>query len=237
MNVVLFGGTGMVGAGAFLECFADPRVRSVLAITRSATGRSHPKLREVLHSDFFNYDHLAADFASCGACFFCLGVSSVGMSEAEYTHLTYDLTLAAARTMAAVNPRMTFCYVSGVGTDSSERGGTMWARVKGKTENALLALPFAGAYMFRPGYIQPIGGVKSKTGWVQTAYRVLAPVYPVLRPLLRGTTTANFGRALIEVAATGYTKRILYSSDINALAEGLLARLDGGTGTMRGKHL
>jgi uncharacterized protein YbjT (DUF2867 family) len=237
MNVVLFGGTGMVGAGALLECFADPRVRSVLAITRSATGRSHPKLREVLHSDFFNYDHLAADFASCGACFFCLGVSSVGMSEAEYTHLTYDLTLAAARTMAAVNPRMTFCYVSGVGTDSSERGGTMWARVKGKTENALLALPFAGAYMFRPGYIQPIGGVKSKTGWVQAAYTVLAPVYPVLRPLLRGTTTANFGRALIEVAATGYTKRILYSSDINALAEGLLARLDGGTGTMRGKHL
>jgi uncharacterized protein YbjT (DUF2867 family) len=236
MNVVLFGGTGMVGAGAFLECFADPRVRSVLAITRSATGRSHPKLREVLHSDFFNYDHLAADFASCGACFFCLGVSSVGMSEAEYMHLTYDLTLATARTMAAVNPRMTFCYVSGAGTDSSERGGTMWARVKGKTENALLALPFAGAYMFRPGYIQPIGGVKSKTGWVQTAYRVLAPVYPVLRPLLRGTTTANFGRALIEVAATGYTKRILYSRDINALAEGLVARLDGGTGTMRGKH-
>ena len=218
MNVVLFGATGMVGTGALLECFEDPRVRSVLAIGRTSTGRRHPKLREVLHADFFNYDALASDFASCDACFFCLGVSSVGMSEAEYTRLTYDLTLAAARAMAIANPRMTFCYVSGVGTDSTERGRTMWARVKGKTENALLALPFAGAYMFRPGYIQPIGGVKSRTGWVQAAYTVLAPLYPLLRPLLRGTTTANFGRALIEVAARGYTKRILYSSDINVLA-------------------
>ncbi len=208
----------MVGAGALLECFDDQRVRSVLVITRSSTGRTHPKLREVLHSDFFHYDPLVADFASCDACFFCLGVSSVGKSEAEYTRLTYDLTLSAARAMAAANPRMTFCYVSGLGTDSTERGRTMWARVKGKTENALLGLPFAGAYMFRPGYIQPIGGVKSKTRWVQAALTVLAPVYPVLRPLLRGTTTANFGRALIEVAANGYTKSVLYSSDINALA-------------------
>ena len=120
--------------------------------------------------------------------------------------------------MAAANPRMVFCYVSGVGTDSTERGRTMWARVKGRTENALLAL-FASAYMFRPGYIQPIGDVRSKTGWVQTSYNILAPLYPVLRPLLRGTTTANFGRALIEIAASGYSKRILHSADINALAE------------------
>jgi uncharacterized protein YbjT (DUF2867 family) len=193
-------------------------VQSVLVITRSPTGHRHPKVREIVRSDFFDYEDVAADFATCDACFFCLGVSSVGMSEAEYTRLTYDLTLAAARTMAAANPRMVFCYVSGVGTDSTERGRTMWARVKGRTENALLALPSAGAYMFRPGYIQPIGGVRSKTGWVQAAYNVLAPAYPVLRPLLRGTTTANFGRALIEVAAKGYSKRILYSSDINALA-------------------
>jgi uncharacterized protein YbjT (DUF2867 family) len=218
MNVVLFGATGMVGAGTLLECLADSRVRSVLAITRSPTGHTHSKLREVLHADFFNYDTLAADFASCDACFFCLGVSSVGMGEAEYTRLTYDLTLAAARAMVAANPRMTFCYVSGVGTDSTERGRTMWARVKGKTENALLALPFAAAYMFRPGYIQPVGGIRSKTGWVQAAYTVLAPLYPVLRPILKGTTTANFGRAFIQVAARGYPKRILYSRDINALA-------------------
>ena len=218
MNVVLFGATGMVGAGALIECLADPRVRSVLVITRSPTGRSHSKLREILHADFFNYDSLAADFASCDACFFCLGVSSLGMSEADYTRMTYDLTLAAARAMVAANPRMTFCYVSGVGTDSSERGRTMWARVKGRTENALLALPFAAAYMFRPGYIQPVGGVKSKTAWVQGALTFVAPLYPVLRPLLRATTTSNFGRALIEVAASGYEKRILYSSDINTLA-------------------
>ena len=209
----------MVGTGVLLECLADARVRSVLVVTRSSTGRRHTKLREVIHSDFFRYDDLAADFADCDACFFCLGVSSVGMNETEYTRQTYDLTLAAARAMVAANPRMIFCYVSGVGTDSSERGRTMWARVKGTTENALLALPFAGAYMFRPGYIQPMGGVTSRTGWVQAAYTVLAPVYPLLRPLLRGTTTVNFGRALIEAAANGYSKRILYSSDINALAE------------------
>lgn len=208
----------MVGAGALIECLADARVRSVLVVTRSPTGRRDPKLREVLHRDFFNYDSLAGDFASCDACFFCLGVSSVGMNEPDYTRMTYDLTMAAARAMVAANPRMIFCYVSGVGTDSSERGKVMWARVKGRTENALLALPFAAAYMFRPGYIQPVGGVRSKTAWVQAALTVVAPLYPVLRPLLRGTTTSNFGRALIEVAASGYPKRILYASEINALA-------------------
>ncbi len=218
MNAVLFGATGMVGAGALIECLAETRVRSVLVITRSSTGRSHPKLREIFHTDFFEYDSLAGEFASCDACFFCLGVSSVGMSEPDYTRMTYDLTLAAARAMVAANPRMIFCYVSGVGTDSSENGRTMWARVKGRTENALLALPFAAAYMFRPGYIQPVGGVRSKTAWVQAALTVVAPLYPVLRPLLRGTTTSNVGRALIEVAVSGYPKRILYSRDINALA-------------------
>ena len=218
MKIVLFGATGMVGAGALIECLADDRVDTVLVITRSPTGRSHPKLREIIHQDFFNYDGLASEFVSCAACFFCLGVSSIGMSEADYTRLTYDLALAAARAMAAANPGMVFCFVSGVGTDSTEQSRTMWARVKGKTENAILAL-FPNAYMFRPGYIQPVGDVRSKTGWVQTAYNVLAPLYPVLRPLLRGTTTANFGRALIEVTAKGYPKRILHSADINALAE------------------
>ena len=214
MNVVLFGATGMVGAGALLECLADPRVAAVTAVTRSSIGRSHPKLREVLHQDFFVYDTLKDDFAGCDACFFCLGVSSIGMSEADYTRLTYDLTLAAARAMAAVNTRLTFCYVSGVGTDSTEQGRTMWARVKGRTENALLALPFKAAYMFRPGYIQPIGGVRSKTGWVQGAYSVLAPLYPVVHRLLpqSTTTTANLGRAMIQVAASGYPKRVLVLS-------------------------
>src|SRR5262249_4047015 len=142
MNVVIFGATGMVGAGVLLECLFDQRVSSVLVVTRSSTGRRHPKLREVLHADFFNFDTLHADFAACDACFFCLGVTSLGMSEAEYTRVTYDMAMAAAREMVTANPRMTFCFVSGVGTDSTERGRTMWARVKGKTENALLGLGF-----------------------------------------------------------------------------------------------
>jgi uncharacterized protein YbjT (DUF2867 family) len=220
MNVVIFGATGMVGAGVLLECFADPRVTSILVITRSPTGRTHSKLREVLHADFFNYDTLRDDFAACDACFFCLGVTSIGMNEAQYTRVTYDLTLAAAQTMVQANPQMTYCFVSGVGTDSTERGRTMWARVKGKTENALLALGFKAAYMFRPGYIQPIGDVQSKTGWVQTAYDIARPLYPLMNRLLpnNSTTTSNLGRAMIQVAAAGYSKQVLYSSDFNTLA-------------------
>lgn len=220
MNVVLFGATGMVGAGALLECLADPRVRSVVAVGRSPTGRTHPKLREVLRSDFFSYGGLQAEFASSDACFFCLGVSSLGLDEAAYTRLTYDLTLAAATAMAAVNRNLTFCYVSGVGTDSTERGRTMWARVKGKTENALLALPFKAAFMFRPGFIQPMKGVRPKTAWYRVLYPLLAPLSPVLRRLMPRytTTTVNLGRAFIQVAAQGYHRSILYSRDINALA-------------------
>jgi uncharacterized protein YbjT (DUF2867 family) len=222
MNVLLFGATGMVGAGALIECLADPRVRSVLAVTRSPIGRTHPKLRQVIHHDFFAFDTLREDFATCDACFFCLGVSSVGMSEITYTRLTYDLTLAAAHAMADVNTRLTFCYVSGVGTDSTGRSRTMWARVKGRTENALLALPFKAAYMFRPGYIQPVGGVRSKTPWVQAGLTVVAPLYPVLHRLLpqSTTTTTHLGRAMIQVVAGGYHKPILYSRDINALGVG-----------------
>ena len=221
MNVALFGASGMVGAGALLECLADPRVESVLVVTRTATGRTHPKIREVLLPDFFDYTTLQTAFASCDACFFCLGVSAIGMSEAAYSHLTYELTVAAATTMVAANPKMTFCYISGVGTDSTEHGRTMWARVKGKTENALLALPFKAAFMFRPGYIQPVEGVHSKTGWYQAVYNVLAPTYPLLRRLFPGsvTTTANLGRALIRVAASGYPKSILHARDINLLAD------------------
>lgn len=220
MNVVLFGATGMVGAGVLIECLADPRVESVLAVVRSPASRSHPKLREAIHTDFLDYSSLAADFAACGACFFCLGVSSAGMSEARYSSLTYDLTLAAAHALAAANPGAVFCYVSGLGTDSSGRGRTMWARVKGRTENALLALPFRAAYMFRPAFIQPKHGVRSRTPLYQAFYSVAAPLYPLLRRLLPRywTTTENVGRAMIRVASEGYPKRILYSEDINALA-------------------
>ena len=210
----------MVGAGVLLECLEDSRVQSVLAIGRSPTGRTHPKLREILRADFFNYDDLRSEFASCDACFFCLGVTSVGLDEAAYTHLTYDLTTAAARAMAAVNPNMTFCYVSGVGTDSTGRGRTMWARVKGKTENAILALPFKAAFMFRPGFIQPVKGVRSKTAWYQAAYTVLGPIASVLLRLAPNqvTTTARLGRAMIRVAHGGFDTRILHAREINALA-------------------
>jgi hypothetical protein len=143
------------------------------------------------------------------------------MDEKTYTRLTYDLTLAAAHALVAANPLMTFCYVSGVGTDSTERGSRMWARVKGRTENALLALPFKAAFMFRPGYIQPVGDVRSRTGWVQAVYTVVAPFYPVLRRLMPNatTTTASLGRAMIQVAASGYSKPVLYSADLNRLAQ------------------
>jgi uncharacterized protein YbjT (DUF2867 family) len=220
VNVVLFGATGMVGAGALAECLADNRVRSVVALTRSPIGRTHPKLREMLRSDFFHYNDCRSEFAICDACLFCLGVSSIGMNQEAYVRLTYDLTLAAAHALVAANPRMTFCYVSGVGTDRTEQGARMWARVKGRTENALLALPFKASYMFRPGYIQPVGGVRSRTGWVHGVYTVVAPLYPIVRRLMPSatTTTANLGRALIEVAASGYPRRILYSPDFNRLA-------------------
>ena len=210
----------MVGAGVLLECLEDQRVQSVLAIGRSPTGRSHPKLREILRTDFSDFDGLKSEFASCDACFFCLGVTSVGLDEAEYTRLTYDLTTAAARAIAAVNRNMTFCYVSGVGTDSTERGRTMWARVKGRTENAILALPFKAAFMFRPGFIQPVKGVRSKTAWYQAVYNVLAPIAPLLLRVAPNqvTTTARVGRAMIEVADRGFDSRILHAREINALA-------------------
>ncbi|MGD0991337.1 MAG: NAD(P)H-binding protein [Gemmatimonadales bacterium] len=220
MRVVLFGATGMVGAGALLECLDDARVDSVLAVVRRPTGLAHPKLIETVHADFFDYDGLRARFAEYDACFFCLGVSSAGMDEAAYHRLTYDLTLAAARVLVAANPRMTFCYVSGQGTDSTESGRSMWARVKGKAENALLALPFKAAYMLRPGFIQPLRGVRSRTKLYQAFYSALGFLLPVLRRLAPDqiTTTVNVGRALIRLAAEGDGKRILLAADINRLA-------------------
>jgi uncharacterized protein YbjT (DUF2867 family) len=219
VNVVVFGATGMVGAGCVRECLEDPRVRSILVLGRTPCGVVHPKLRELIRSDFFDYSDATADLTGHDACFFCLGVSSAGMTEAAYHHLTYELTLSAATALADLNPDLTFCYVSGEGTDSTERGRFMWARVKGKTENHLLRIPFH-AYMFRPGFIQPLKGVRSKTKWYQAVYTVLRPLYPLLRRLLprHVTTTENVARAMIRVAASGYSKRVLENHDINVLA-------------------
>jgi len=218
--VVIFGGTGMVGMGALLECMDDARVSSVLVVGRRSVGIHHPKLDEIIHQDFFHYDAIQSRFADCDACFFCLGVSSVGMDADTYRHLTYDLTISAAQAMLAANPRMTFCYVSGEGTDGTERGRLMWARVKGKTENALLAMPFKASYMLRPGYIQPLKGVKSKTPLYQSVYNVLGWIYPALHALLPRytTTTVALARAMIRLATVGDARRVLSTVDINRVA-------------------
>jgi uncharacterized protein YbjT (DUF2867 family) len=219
MKVILFGATGMVGQGCLRECLLDPSVASVLAIGRSPTGQKHAKLREILHDNFFDFAAIESQLAGYDACFFCLGVSSIGMDEARYRHLTYDLTLAAATTLARLNPGMVFVYVSGRGTDSSERGSLMWARVKGKTENDLMKLPFKAAYMFRPAGIQPLHGIRSKTAWVQAIYVATSPLLTLLNRLAPTymTTTEQVGRAMIKVARDGFPRPVLESQDINRL--------------------
>jgi uncharacterized protein YbjT (DUF2867 family) len=222
VKVVLFGATGMVGQGVLGECLADPEVTRVVAVGRTPTGRTHETLEEILHEDFLDFSSIADRLAGLDACFFCLGVSSAGMREEAYRRITYDVTLAAAKTLADRNPRMTFVYVSGAGTDSTERGRSMWARVKGETENALLRLPFASAYMFRPAYIHPGPGIVSKTRLYRAGYAVARPLYPVLRGLFPRwvTTTERIGRAMIAVAKRGAPGPILESPDIDRLGGG-----------------
>ncbi|HEX9727553.1 MAG TPA: hypothetical protein VGA37_03490 [Gemmatimonadales bacterium] len=220
MNVILFGASGMVGTGALLECLADARVARALAVGRRPLGVQHEKLDELIVDDFFDYAAVEQRLVGYDACLFCLGVSSAGKSEAEYRHVTYDLTLAAAQTLARLNPTMTFCYVSGAGTDSAERSRQMWARVKGATENALARLPFKAVYLFRPGYIQPVKGARSGTTLYRAFYAVLSPFYPILQWALPGyvTTTETVGRAMIEAALHGAGQRVVASRAINGLA-------------------
>ena len=219
MKVILFGATGMVGQGVLRECLLDPGVESVLAVGRSPTGQSSSKLHELRHDNFTDFSAIEPQLAGYDACFFCLGVSSVGMDEEKYRHLTYDITLAAATTLARLNPGMVFTYVTGRSTDSTEAGPMMWARVKGKTENDLLKLPFKAAYMFRPAGIQPLHGVKSKTAWVQAIYVVATPLLSYLTRVAPKymTTSEQLGRAMIKVARDGFPKPVLESEDINNL--------------------
>ena len=209
MRIILFGATGMVGQGVLRECLLDPDVETVLSLVRAPTAQRHAKLREIVRHDLSGLSASQDELTGYDACFFCLGVSSVGMAEPDYRRVTYDLTISAARTLASQNPAMTFIYVSGTGTDSSERGRTMWARVKGETENALLKLPFKAAYMFRPGFIRPLHGVAAKTKWLRLVYTVIGPLYPVLRALVPKyvTTTECVGRAMIHVARRGAPNR------------------------------
>jgi len=216
VKVILFGSTGMVGQGVLRECLRDPQVESVLTIVRKPAGQPEAKVREIVHENFRDFSPIATELRGYDACFFCLGVSSAGMKEADYRRVTYDFTMAAAGTLVRESPNLTFVYVSGAGTDSSERGRSMWARVKGMTENALLAMPFRAAYMFRPAFIQPGKGITSKTPAYRVFYKLLGPLFPAVRALFPRfvTTTGEVGRAMLEVARHGAPKRVLESADI-----------------------
>jgi hypothetical protein len=216
IRAVLFGATGMVGEGVLHEALKKDLVEAVLVIGRRSCGVIHPKLSELLLKDFYDYTAVENRLRGYNACFFCLGVTSIGKKEEEYRHLTYDLTLAAARTLSRLNADMVFCYVSGTGTDSTERGRTMWARVKGKTENDLTVLPFKAVYAFRPGYIKPTRGLRNALGLSKAA----APLYPALKLLFRKyvCTLEEVGLSMINAAAFGYPVKILECEDIVRLA-------------------
>jgi uncharacterized protein YbjT (DUF2867 family) len=217
IRVIITGATGMVGEGVLHECLHHPDVEQVLVINRRPCGVSHPKLKEVIHLNFQDLTPVESQLVNYNACFFCLGVSSVGMKEQQYHKLTYDLTIHFAETLSSLNPGMTFCYVSGSGTDSSEKGKRMWARVKGKTENKLMQLPFKKAYMFRPGFMKPTEGMKNTL----KGYGFFTWMYPALRPLFPNfvCTLKEVGVAMINTVRKGYSKPILEVADIVALAK------------------
>ncbi len=218
MKVILFGATGMVGQGVLRECLRDPAVTEIVAVLRMPLGFGDAKLREVVHKDFTDFSAIGPVLAGADACFFCLGVSSAAMSEARYFRITHDYTMAAAYALVTLNPGMIFTYVTGKGTDSTEQGRVMWARVKGRTENVLLKLPLE-AYMFRPGIIQPLHGIRPKSAVYRAFYTLAAPLIGPIRRLWPGSivTTEQVGRAMIRVAREGYPTRILETADIGAL--------------------
>lgn len=217
IRAIVTGATGMVGEGVLHECLQHPDVEQVLVINRKPGGVVHPRLREIIHADFFNLTPIENQLVGYNACFFCLGVSSVGMNEAKYRQLTYDLTLHAAQLLARLNPDMTFCYVSGAGTDSTAQGRSMWARVKGATENALMQLPFKKAYMFRPGFLLPTPGLKN----VNKQYRYVNWLYPIGRALFPAgfSTLQELGLAMIKSVSVGYEKPVLEVKDFVKLAK------------------
>lgn len=216
LKVIITGITGMVGEGVLHECLQHPDVEKVLAVSRRPYGKTHPKLEECLVKDFFHLEDVQDTLAGYNACFFCLGISSVGMKEAAYRHITYDLTIHFAEILAARNPDMVFCYVSGANTDSTEKGRSMWARVKGKTENDLMKLPFREAVMFRPGYIHPTRGLQN----TYRAYKIIDLLYPLWKLLFPRFVTSQkaIGLAMIDVAMHGSERNILESTDINKSA-------------------
>ena len=225
VRAIITGVTGMVGEGVLHECLMHPEVEAILVITRKPSGYTHPKLMEIVHKNFYDLSPIEGSLINYNACFFCLGVTSVGKNENEYYHLTYELTLHVAETLSRLNKEMTFCYVSGAGTDSTEKGKSMWARVKGKTENALMRLPFKKAYMFRPGYIHPTKGLKNTL----KMYAFFSWLYPVWRSLFPKyvSTLKEVGLAMIHTVNKGYEKQILEATDIVKLAGRNSAKTEG----------
>ncbi len=225
MKVLVFGATGMVGQGVLRECLLADDVSAVTTLGRSATGQQHSRLHELVHADLFDLAALEPALVGFDACFFCLGVTSSGMREADYTRLTFDLTLAAAQTLARLNPQMTFVYVSGAGADSSEKGRVMWARVRGRTENALLRRPFKSVCVLRPGIIQPLHGIRSRTGSYRRLYMLLRPLLSPLRRLFPDTvlSTQIVGRAMLAVARHGAPKALLEAAALSQLGRGIAA--------------
>jgi uncharacterized protein YbjT (DUF2867 family) len=219
MNVVLFGATGMVGQGVLREAVLDPDVKRIVSVVRRPSGKSDPKVHEVVHQDMHDLTAIEGELRDLDACLFCLGVSSAGMSEADYTRVTYGITMAAAEALARLNPRMTFAFISGAGTDSTEKGRTMWARVKGKTENALMRLPFKAAYAFRPAAIRAMNGEVSRTGSYRVLYAMTSPLWALGDRMWPKyfTSTEKLGRAMLRAAKNGAPKSVLESVDINAL--------------------
>lgn len=216
MRVIITGATGMVGEGVLHECLQHPAIAEVVLLSRKSYELSHPKLKEIIHSDFHNIHPIAEQLKSYDACFFCAGVSSVGKKEDEFYHLTYQLTMHVAETLAQQNTNMTFCYVSGAGTDSSEKGRLMWARVKGKTENDLLKLPFAQVYNFRPGIIESAPGMKNTI----KLYHYFKWLIPIIKRISKNgvVSLAEIGKAMINATTKGYKKQILEVKDIKELA-------------------
>jgi nucleoside-diphosphate-sugar epimerase len=216
VRAIVTGATGMVGEGVLHECLLHPEVEAVLLINRKPCGVSHPKLKEIIHFDFFDLTSLESQLAGYNACFFCLGVSSIGMKEPEYTRNSYMLTMNVAGTLCRLNPEMTFCYVSGAGTDGSEKGRIMWARVKGKTENDLAKLPFKASYAFRPAFMLPTKGLKNTLSF----YKYVNWLYPIVHPLFPGSfgTLKELGLAMINCVRIGSEKRVLDTKDIARLA-------------------
>ncbi|MCX6149342.1 MAG: epimerase [Ignavibacteriales bacterium] len=216
IKAIIFGATGMVGEGVLLQAIQNPDVESVLVIGRRSCEIKHNKLMELIHNNFYNYTNIEYSLAGYNACFFCLGVSSVGKNEVEYNRITFELTMQAATTLSKLNPEMTFCYISGLGTDSTEAGRVMWARVKGKTENQLKTLPFKAVYLFRPGFIKPIEGQRN----IKSYYKVLGYVYPLLKIVFPnlGCKLEDVGNAMIQVSKDGYSKQILENKDIDQIA-------------------